>query len=104
MAHAAIAAKPRPGGDMPGNRSDTMGTMERIAGTRTASPLSMFRDPAWCVALAAAIAFAIAVRGAMLFRGEVPAGVEPPYAEMFSHLLSLNLLLNATLIVEAEAV
>jgi hypothetical protein len=56
MAHAAIAAKPRPGGDMSGNRSDTMGTMERIAGTRTAPPLSMFRDPAWCVALAATIA------------------------------------------------
>jgi hypothetical protein len=56
-----------------------MGTMERIAGTRTASPLSMFRDPAWCVALAAAIAFAIAVRGAMLFRGEVPAGVDAGY-------------------------
>ncbi len=40
----------------------------------------------------------------MKAKGEVPAGVEPPYAEMFKHLLSLNLLLNATLIVEAEAV
>ena len=56
-----------------------MGTMERIAGARTDSPLSMFRDPAWCVALAASIAFAIAVRGAILFRGEVPAGVDAGY-------------------------
>lgn len=56
-----------------------MGTMERISGPRTASPLAMFRDPAWCVALAASIAFAIAVRGAMLFRGEVPAGVDAGY-------------------------
>jgi hypothetical protein len=79
VAHAAIATKPRPGGDMHGNQSDTMGTMERIAGIRTASPLSMFRDPAWCVALAATIAFAVSVRGAMLFRGEVPAGVDAGY-------------------------
>lgn len=36
-------------------------------------------------------------------KGEVPADAEPPYAEMFKHLLNLNLLLNATLFVEAEA-
>ena len=40
----------------------------------------------------------------MKAKGEVPAGTEPPYKEMFGHLLGLNLLLNATLIVEAEAV
>lgn len=40
----------------------------------------------------------------MKAKGEIPADAEPPYKEMFSHLLSLNLLLNATLIMEAEAV
>jgi hypothetical protein len=56
-----------------------MATMDRIDEPRAASPLSMFRDPAWCAALGAAIAFAIAVRGAMLFRGEVPAGIDAGY-------------------------
>ncbi len=45
---------------------------------RTA-PLGMFRDPAWCMALAAVIGLAWFVRGTMLFRGAVPAGMDAGY-------------------------
>ncbi len=37
-------------------------------------------------------------------KGEVGADVEPPYAEMRRHLLSPELLLNATMIIQARAV
>lgn len=36
--------------------------------------------------------------------GRIPNGAEPPYREMFGHLMSPAMLWNATLIVEAEAV
>ena len=45
---------------------------------RTA-PLGMFRDPAWCMALVVVMAFAWFVRGTMLFRGAVPAGMDAGY-------------------------
>jgi len=45
---------------------------------RTA-PLGMFRDPAWCMALAVVIGLAWFVRGTMLFRGAVPAGMDAGY-------------------------
>ena len=45
---------------------------------RTA-PLGMFRDPAWCMALAVVIGLAWFVRGTMLFRGSVPAGMDAGY-------------------------
>lgn len=36
--------------------------------------------------------------------GSAPANAQPPYSEMMRHLLSPSMLLNATLILEAEAV
>ena len=47
--------------------------------TRCTSPLAMFRDQAWCIALVAVVAFAFFVRGSMLFRGAVPAGMDAGY-------------------------
>ena len=48
-------------------------------GAERTAPLGMFRDPAWCIALAAVIALAWFVRGTMLFRGAVPAGMDAGY-------------------------
>jgi hypothetical protein len=48
-------------------------------GAVRAAPLGLFRDPAWCIALAAVIALAWFVRGTMLFRGAVPAGMDAGY-------------------------
>ena len=48
-------------------------------GADRTAPLAMFRDPAWCVALAVVIALAWFVRGTMLFRGAVPAGMDAGY-------------------------
>ena len=48
-------------------------------GAERTAPLGMFRDPAWCMALAAVIALAWFVRGTMLFRGAVPAGMDAGY-------------------------
>jgi hypothetical protein len=48
-------------------------------GAERSAPLGMFRDPAWCMALAAVIALAWFVRGTMLFRGAVPAGMDAGY-------------------------
>ncbi len=53
--------------------------MARIDGSRTSSPLSVFRDPAWCAALTASVAFAICIRAAILFRGDVPSGIDAGY-------------------------
>ena len=48
-------------------------------GADRTAPLGVFRDPAWCMALVVVIAFAWFVRGTMLFRGAVPAGMDAGY-------------------------
>lgn len=53
--------------------------MARIDGSRTAPPRSIFREPAWCAALVASVAFAIAIRAVILFRGSVPSGIDAGY-------------------------
>jgi 2-polyprenyl-3-methyl-5-hydroxy-6-metoxy-1,4-benzoquinol methylase len=47
--------------------------------------------------------FARIHRGEGAWSYRPPAGTVPPFAEMFRHLMSPNLLLNATMVVEAEA-
>lgn len=43
------------------------------------SPFALFLDPVWCIALLAVVALAFFVRGSMLFRGAVPAGMDAGY-------------------------
>lgn len=68
-----------------------------------ASPSSLAMTPLWPAVAAATWWSQRRAKRKFGRMAEGKAGVRPPYAEMTSHLLSANLLYNATLILEAEA-
>jgi hypothetical protein len=79
-AHESLAPAVTPGcketRDIP---ADTAGESSVPPGADRTAPLGIFRDPAWYMALAVVIALAWFVRGTMLFRGAVPAGMDAGY-------------------------